>query len=135
VDITDVMGYLRELDSAFDVKAISFDPRLFDLPAKYLLDEGLPMVEIPQSIERMTPAVMGLYEAIRAGRVSHDGDPTFTSQILNAVPRLNDRGFTLAKSKSRGHIDAAIALALAHERVERTEVPAPIRFYSLESDE
>jgi hypothetical protein len=41
--------------------------------------------------------------------------------VLNAVPRYNERGFTLQKSKSRGRIDGAIALALACDRAIHTE--------------
>jgi len=124
VDTTDIMQYLREMAALYDVQAISFDPRFFDVPAKYLEDEGLPMVEIPQSVERMTVAIGGLYEAIMAGRLSHDVDELFTTHILNAVPRFNDRGFTLTKSRSRGHIDATIALSLALERAQRNTTPA-----------
>jgi phage terminase large subunit-like protein len=121
VDTTDVMAYLRELADQFDVRAISFDPRFFDVPAKYLEDEGLPMVEIPQSLERMTPAIGNLYELIRGNQITHDADEAFATQVLNAVARLNERGFTLAKGKSRGRIDATIALALALERAQRQE--------------
>ncbi len=121
VDTTDVMAYLRELSDRYNVQAISFDPRFFDVPAKILEDEGLPVVEIPQSVERMTPAIGNLYEIIRSGGLTHDGTEPFAMQILNAVPRLNERGFTLAKGKSRGRIDAAIALALAIERAHNAE--------------
>jgi phage terminase large subunit-like protein len=124
VDTTDVMAHIRELAATYDVQAISFDPRFFDVPAKYLLDEGLPMIEIPQSLERMTPAIGNLYELIVKGRLTHDGDQPFANQVLNAVPRFNDRGFTLAKGKSRGRIDACIALALAVERAHAHEEPA-----------
>src|SRR3990172_1386218 len=55
VDVTDVMEHIRELARAYDVQAISYDPRFFDVPAKMLADEGLTMVEIPQSVEHMTP--------------------------------------------------------------------------------
>jgi phage terminase large subunit-like protein len=41
--------------------------------------------------------------------------------VLNAVARYSDRGFTLAKSKSRGKIDAAIALVLAYDQALRHE--------------
>jgi phage terminase large subunit-like protein len=116
VDTTDVMQHIRELGALYDLKAVSFDPRFFDVPAKMLEDEGVLMVEVPQSVERMTPAVLGLYEAINTGRISHDDDVAFTTQILSGVPRYNERGFTLAKSKSRGKIDAAVALALAYDR-------------------
>ena len=131
VDVTDIMQHLRRMAERYDVQAISYDPRFFDVPAKFLEDEGLPMVEIPQHLERMTKAVGGIYEAIKAQRISHDDDPAFTVQVLGAVPRYNDRGFTLAKSKSRGHIDAAIALALAHERAERPEEEVTVEYISL----
>ena len=121
VDVTDVMQHLRELDQQYSVEAISFDPRFFDVPAKMLADEGLPMVEVPQSIDRMTMAVGSVYEAIMGRKLTHDDDPAFEAQVLNAAPRSNDRGFTLAKGKSRGKIDAAVALALAFDRAKRHE--------------
>lgn len=121
VDATDVMQHLRELDALYSVAEVSFDPRFFDVPAKMLADEGLPMIEIPQAVERMTPAVGSTFEAIKRGEVTHDGDATFTAHILNAVPRFNERGFTLAKGKSRGRIDAAVALCLALDRALRQE--------------
>jgi len=125
VDVTDVMQHLRDLCDRYRVGAISFDPRFMDVPAKYLYDEGLPMVEVPQSPERMTPIIGDLYELIKAGKVSHNKDVAFTTQVLNAVPRFTERGFTLQKSKSRGRIDAAVALALAVDRARHKEKPRP----------
>lgn len=127
VDVTDVMAYLRELSRRYKVGAISFDPRLFDVPAKMLYDEGLPMVEIPQSPERMTPIIGDLYELIRDQKLSHDGDVVFDQQVLNAIPRFTERGFTLQKAKSRGRIDWCIALALAVDRArQRQKVRPPV---------
>jgi len=128
VDVTDVMGYLRELADRYAVQAISFDPRFFDVPAKMLEDEGLPVIEIPQSLERMTPAIGNLYELIKKGGLTHDGDEPFAQQILNGVARVNERGFTLAKGKSRGRIDAAVALALAIDRVNNEEAASAPMF-------
>lgn len=116
VDVSELMGHLRALCDRYKVAAISYDPRLFELPAKALYDEGLPMVEVPQSVERMTPIIGDLYERVRNYQITHPRDPQFTQQVLNAVPRLNERGFTLSKGKSRGRIDAAIALSLAVDR-------------------
>lgn len=123
VDVTDVMEEIRRLDKVYELRRVAYDPRFFDVPAKILGDEGLPMVEFPQSVERMTAAIGGLYEAIKRGEVAHDGDPAFAAQILNAVARYNERGFTLAKAKSRGRIDATIALAMAHWLANRREPP------------
>lgn len=125
VDLGDIMKHLRELDGTYDVEAIAFDPRLFELPAQMLADEGLPMVEMPQSLERMTPAFGSLLEAIKRGELSHDGDTAFTTQVLNAVPRYSERGFTLAKGRSRGRIDAAYALAMCFNRAQFTKPAKP----------
>jgi phage terminase large subunit-like protein len=127
IDVSDIMAYIGELDRRFDLIEVAFDPRLFELPAQQLSDEGLPMVEFPQTLERMTPAFGDLYEAIRRGELSHDGDALYTQQILNAVPRLNERGFTLAKCKSRGKIDAADALTMAFARASvKQKVRSPL---------
>jgi phage terminase large subunit-like protein len=131
VDVTDVMGQLRELDRLYDLRAVSYDPRFFDVPAKMLADEGLHMEEVPQSPERMTTAIGSLLEVIKRSELRHDGDEAFTTHVLNAVPRLNERGFTLQKSKSRGRIDGVIALALAVDQALRQ----PPKFRSSYEDE
>jgi phage terminase large subunit-like protein len=128
VDVTDVMEHLRRLSAEYKVGGISFDPKFFDVPAKMLHDEGLPMVEIPQSPERMTPIIGDLYDRIMRGEIHHDGDEPFATQVLNAIPRFTDRGFTLQKSKSRGRIDACIALALAVDRAHNRARPRPPLF-------
>lgn len=127
VDVTDVMQHLRNLAATYKVGAIAFDARFFDVPAKLLQDERLPMVEIPQSPERMTPIIGDLYDRIFRGEIHHDGDPAFARQVLNAIPRYTDRGFTLQKAKSKGRIDACIALALAVDQwSSRRPVRAPL---------
>jgi phage terminase large subunit-like protein len=118
LDVSEVMAFIRDLSARFDLQEVAFDPRFFDLPAQMLLDEGLPMVEIPQHVARMTPAVGATFEAIKRGEVTHDGDVGFTAQVLNAQARMNDAGFTLAKGKSRGKIDACVAMCLAYHRAQ-----------------
>lgn len=118
IDVSDIMAYIRELDARYELVEIAFDPRLFELPAQQLADEGIPMVEFPQTLERCTPAFGNLYEAIKRQEISHDDDPPFAQQILNAIVRNNERGFTLAKQKSRGKIDAAYALMMAFDRAQ-----------------
>lgn len=116
VPLTDIMQAVRKLCADYDVEGVAYDPRLFEVPAQMLAGERYPMVEMPQSLERMTPAFGQLFEMIKRGELSHDGDKAFTHQILSAVPRYNERGFTLQKAKSRGRIDACYALAMAVDR-------------------
>jgi len=126
IDVTDVMQFLREQAATYDVEAVSYDPRFFDVPAKMLGDEGLPMFEVPQSVERMTAAHGSLYEAIQRRRITHDDDQVFASHVLNAVPRYSERGFMLEKSKSRSKIDGVIALSLAYDQAIRHEAERPV---------
>jgi phage terminase large subunit-like protein len=108
-----VMQFLRDLALTFDVRTVSYDPRLFEVAGQQLLDEGLPMEEVPQSVERMTGVVGAAYEAIRRREVTHADDRLFERHVLAAVTRPNERGFTISKGKSRDKIDAAIAMCLA----------------------
>ncbi|MFN6550667.1 terminase TerL endonuclease subunit [Mycolicibacterium septicum] len=124
IDVTAVMAHLRKLDKEYNLAEVAYDPRHFELAATILADEGLPMVEFPQSPERMLPACGDLYEAIMRGEISHNGAADYEGQILNAMPSYVGRGFYLTKTKSRGKIDAAIALALCHDRAQH---PAPKR--------
>ncbi len=123
IDVSAVMAYLRQLDLGYNLIEIAYDPRHFELPATALADEGLPMVEFPQSPERMVPACGSLYEAIMRLEISHNGTADYERHILNAIATYTDStGFRLSKKNSRGKIDAAIALALCHDRAQH---PAP----------
>jgi phage terminase large subunit-like protein len=127
LDATDVMQYLRDTSAVMDVREVAFDPRFFDVPAQMLVDEGVPMVEFPQSLERMTPAVGLAYEMVKRGELAHDGDEAFSTQILNAVARYNERGFTVSKGKSRDRIDACVAMVMALAQacaVDRVDEPS-----------
>lgn len=116
IDVTEIAKHIRELAERYDLVEVAFDPRQFENTATNLADEGLPMVVIHQNPERMVPACGDLYEAIRRGEISHNGATDYERQILNAMPTFSANGFRLTKSKSRGRIDAAIALALCHSR-------------------
>ncbi|WP_037605829.1 hypothetical protein [Streptacidiphilus rugosus] len=99
-----------ELGPAFC--GLVYDPRFFELPARDLEDDGLLVIEMPQSPERMIPAVGLAYESIVGQQLVHDGNPEFTAQVKAAVKRPGERGFTLSKGKSRRHIDAAVAMCM-----------------------
>jgi phage terminase large subunit-like protein len=93
--------------------------------AEVLADDGLVMVEFPQSAQRMVPACQTAYEMICGGRVVHDGSPAFSDQVLSAVPRQTDTGWRLSKGKSKRKIDAAVALVMALDRASVKPPRAP----------
>lgn len=116
-------NYLRDLAATLPVKAIGYDPRYLESDAQDLEDEGLPMVEIPQSAERMVPACRLGYELIVSRCLVHDDDPETAAQVLAAVTREADGGWRISKGKSKQKIDAAVALCVAAYVHELVEVP------------
>jgi hypothetical protein len=125
LDLEGIVDFLRMLALTYDVREVRFDPRLFELPAQQLEDEGLGMVAFPQSPERMIPAIAACYDTMRRGELSHNGDEAFTAQVLAATPKLSTSvDFTLRKPRPGVHIDAAIALVLA---VHVAALPEPTR--------
>ncbi|WP_034088849.1 terminase TerL endonuclease subunit [Streptacidiphilus albus] len=99
-----------KLGTAF--QGLVYDPRFFQLPAMELEDEGYMVIEMPQSPERMAPAVGLTYDSILSGALVHDGDPDLAAQVKAANKRPGERGFTLSKGRSRKHIDAAVAMCM-----------------------
>lgn len=125
VDVASVEAYLRELHRTYQVQEFAFDPAFFQRSAEALSDDGLLMVEFPQSASRMIPACGNAYEMIVNKKVAHDGSPTFTDQVLSAAQRMTDNGWRLSKGKSKRKIDACIAMIMALDRAT-LRVTSPI---------
>lgn len=79
---------------------------------------GVPVVEFPQSNDRLGPACERAYEAITRGQMTHDGDPRLRRHIANARRRETEHGVRISKKHvmSRRWIDLAIAAVMAHAR-------------------
>lgn len=113
IDHLEVWRFITgELAGRYRVQWIAYDPRFFELPAVMAEEQGFLMVEFPQSPERMAPACSHALDEIVNGRVVHDGDPVLAAHVNHAARREGERGFTLAKTKSKGHIDGAVALVM-----------------------
>ena len=81
--------------------------------------EGLPVVEFPQTISRMSAATAEFLTACNAGQLSHSGHPVMAEHIANAVLTEDNRGGRMVKaSRSRhaGRIDGAITAVMAYSR-------------------
>jgi phage terminase large subunit-like protein len=105
---------IRRLCDEYRVEQVAYDPWSFRRSAEMLTDVGVPMLEVPQSPERMANASATLYRLIESGGLAHDGDPRFRAQVLAGVTKETERGWRLQKDpKMARPIDALIALAMA----------------------
>ncbi len=123
VDVSEIEVFLRQVHQEYQVTEFAFDPAYFQRSAEALVDDGLPMVEFPQTGQRMVPACGQTYELIVQNKLAHDGSPTFTDQVLSAAQRMTDTGWRLSKGKSKRKIDACIAMVMAVDRATRRQEP------------
>lgn len=125
VDARDVRDAIIDLGNTHTVDRVAYDPRFFELHAAELEDRGFNMVEFPQSTERMSPACRHAYDLIAGDDgFAHDGDPELERHVRNAARRDHERGWTLTKKGSKGHIDRCIALVMALYEAAAGETPA-----------
>ena len=125
MDVSAVEAYIRGLPLEWRVVEVAYDPAFFQRSAEVLADDGLPMVEFPQSAARMVPACGTLYEMIVTGRLAINNDPMFIDQLLSPAQRQTDSGWRLSKGKSKRKIDAAIACVIAVDRATRRQEVTP----------
>src|SRR5205807_2053479 len=102
------------------------DPFRWARSLQLLGDEGLPVVEYPQTAARMTPSTTKLYEAIVNRTLTHSGDPDLARHVANTRVRNDSRGTRLTKEarSSRRRIDLAVAALMAFDRATRSD-PKP----------
>lgn len=109
----DVWRYIRAEARGRGFQCVAYDPRYFEVPARLLEGEGVPVLQFDQSPERMSPACGRTFKAIVDHGIVHNGDPDFGLHVRGAVAVPQERGgFTLKKSKSKTHIDACVALCM-----------------------
>jgi phage terminase large subunit-like protein len=105
---------VREACVDRNVQAVLFDPWTFRRSAELLAADDLPMVEFPQSPERMANASENLYRLIETSALTHDADPVLRAHVVAGAVKQTERGWRLVKDpRSSRPIDALIALAMA----------------------
>lgn len=137
MNLYDVDAYLRELyyeyqepsgkDEWGDITVAGpvfvYDPHLYGSHADSLVDDGLNMVEFPQTDTRMVPASQRLYEWIMQRWLVHDGDKLARKHVRSVTAKEKERGWRISKiTGSNKHVDFAIALAMALSAALEIEV-------------
>lgn len=108
-----VWKYIKDNSKGLGFRGVVYDPRYFEVPARMLEDDNILAIEFDQSPVRMAPACGLAFKLILEHLVVHDGDPQLASHVKTAVSQPQERGgFTLKKGKSRGHIDACVAMCM-----------------------
>lgn len=133
VPILDVEAAIRAACRRWNVREIVCDPYRWGRTYQVLEDEGLPIVEFPQSPARMIPATTRFFEAVMNRSLTHSGDPRLARHLANCVIKTDARGSRLSKDAkaSPRKIDLAVSAVMALERAcaEPEREPEP-QFFS-----
>jgi phage terminase large subunit-like protein len=118
VDVLAVEDAIREACRRWRVAEVTADPYRWNRSLQVLARDGIRVSEFPQSAQRMTPATLGLREAVTNGTVTHSGHPALAEHVANARVAEDHRGTRLTKSskKSEQRIDLAVCAVMAHAR-------------------
>lgn len=130
VPIVDVEAAIRAACRRWQVAEIVCDPFRWARTYQALEAEGLPVLEFPQSPQRMVPATQRFYEAVVNRTLTHSGDLRLARHVGNAVIKTDARGARLAKDAkgSPRRIDLAVAAVMAFDRAGYETPVAPEPF-------
>jgi phage terminase large subunit-like protein len=121
VPILDVEDAIRRACRRWQVREIVCDPFRWARTYQVLEDDGLPVIEYPQSPSRMVPATQRFYEAAINKTLTHSGDERLARHVGNCHIKNDSRGSRLAKDapSSPRKIDLAVAAVMAFDRAHQ----------------
>ncbi len=119
-----VAARLKALSETMDIRKIGFDRYNWRHLKPWLLKAGFTEEQVEgdaaifepfgQGFASMSPALRDLESLLLNKKVAHGGHPVLTMCMMNATVKPDPSGNRkLDKSKSRGRIDGAVALAIA----------------------
>jgi phage terminase large subunit-like protein len=117
-----VAKHLHALMSEHDIQQIGADPWNARQLVLQLQQDGLPIVEVQQSMKNLSHATKELERLVLGRRLAHDENPVLRWNITNAIAESDaNENVRLSKRRSTARIDGlaatvtALSLALVHE--------------------
>jgi phage terminase large subunit-like protein len=123
--VNTVMDFVRDNPGCIEIVA---DVSFWQDEAYQWAQAGLPVVEYPQTLNRLVPATAKLYEGIMAGKIRHDGDGAIQRHIDNCILKMDSKGgsrLTKDYRNPRLKIDLAICLLKSFDRASGKLEPVP----------
>lgn len=118
IDFEFIERDLLEDFNTFDLQEVAFDPHQATELSTRMQAEGLTMVEIPQSVSRLSEPMKSLAGLITGGTIQHAGDPMLDWMMGNVAPKYNAREDVFpTKGRPENKIDGALALIMANSRM------------------
>lgn len=115
-------GYIKAEVEAWvkgeSLKEIAFDPWSATQFSLALAEEGLPLVEVAQTVKNLSESMKSVQAEVYGAKIHHDGNPVMNWMMSNVTvkPDKNDNIFP-NKSTPENKIDGPVALFTAKSRL------------------
>jgi len=122
-------SYVKELSTGFRIEGVFYDPYQFHRSAMTLTNQGIPMVEFPQTVSNMTECGQCLYDLVKHKNLKLYEDTEMRKEASFAIGKETPRGMRIVKEKSSHKIDAIVALAMAVQGISTEDQAQPGLFF------
>lgn len=110
---------IREAASTFDVAEVAYDPWQANYLASRLMEEGLPMIELRQTVQNISEPMKELEALVVAKKYSHDACPVMNWMVSNVVCHIDAKdNIYPRKEKPENKIDGVVATIMALGRAK-----------------
>lgn len=111
VDYDFVEARLLAANQQFNIVTLGTDPWNSRMLTQRLMREGMEVVEIPQTIAQMSPAMKAIERLMKSGKMTHEVNPVARWCLGNVVVAMDgNENIKPMKNKSKDRIDLAVAM-------------------------
>ena len=117
VDYSFVKAHIMMLCRKYNVREVGFDMWNATHLATEILNEGIDVVEVGQSITKLSEPTKGFREKLYKGDLYHTDDPLLAWAINNAIVVSDaNENIKINKAKSKERIDPIASIINAYSR-------------------
>ena len=125
-DVTDLNALedvIRKAVPEYETLSVAYDPMQATQLSQNLLQEGVPMTELPQTLKNFSEPMKLLQALIYAGRVHIEDNPVTHWMMSNVVCHIDAKeNIYPRKEKKENKIDGAVAMIMAVNQVIQLDV-------------
>jgi phage terminase large subunit-like protein len=108
---------LREFAGRFDLEQVPYDPWQATQLAQEMEAEGLPMVEVCQTVQNISEPMKEMEKLALEGRLAHGNCPVLTWMVSNVVAKIDAKDNIYPnKERPENKIDGVVATIMALSR-------------------
>lgn len=115
IDFGEIEEVIRKARRFYKLKRLGVDPYLSRMMSSRLMADGLDVVEIPQNMRSLSPAMKDLESLLRQNMIAHQHSPIGRWNFGNVRCRSDgNENIKPMKNLSTGRIDIQVAWIIAH---------------------